>query len=139
MHVKVTLKNTGKSVATDGWARILAEPNRTVLLDKEWRKPCDMIAEFQSALALSRKRGSGGTWPIGFVLAPGETAIEDEYTGGPVTFQDIRNSFYLLGCVIYQDQYGKPHHTNFCYQPIAVTPDGTSKEFKACNAFQEAN
>jgi hypothetical protein len=140
MTIRVVMKNTGKSVATNGWVWVSLEPNSVEVLNREWRKPCQMIEDFKSAITKSIQGGHGGTWPMGFVLAPGESVVEDVVVASsPVTMANMQNGYYVLGCAIYRDQFDKTHHTNFCFQPGGPSATPGVPRFKACNAFQEAN
>jgi hypothetical protein len=134
MQVKTTFRNTGKSVATNGWTSIWIAPNVVKTLRDDWRKPCKTIAQEKEAEAQANKLKLGATWPHGFVLAPGES-VPDEITfrDSGVSTNNYQSGYYILGCTTYDDQFGNHHHTNFCF-----TPAGDTK-FKACNGFQEAN
>ncbi len=137
--VRIMMKNTGKSIATNGWVMVSAEPNSVKILNKEWHKSCDIIDDFKSAIAKSAQGGYGGNWPMGFVLAPGESVVEDIGIGNIKSDMADLNKQYLLGCAIYNDQFSKTHHTNFCFQVGGPGATSGSPQFKTCNAFQEAN
>lgn len=138
--VRIVLKNTGRSIAKDGWVKAYPEPNSVQVLNKEWRKPCQDIKDFVAAVEKGKQTGFGGTWPMGFVLTPGEAAIEEISFGNTqITKSNFNDGYWVLGCAIYNDQYGKEHHTNFCFQPAGSSDKPSIPKFKICNAMQEAN
>ncbi len=139
MKVRVVIKNTGKSVATDGEMMVWPAPNSTTILVKGWRKPCEMIENLKFASALSRQRGIGDTWPHGFVLTPGESVPEEITFGSSEITTANYQGFWVLGCATYNDQFGKQHHTNFCFQIAGPSAVAGIPAFKVCNGFQEAN
>jgi hypothetical protein len=128
---RIAMKNTGKSTATDGFARMRIEPNDVKTPTKEWKRACQDIEPFRAAVE------SGSTpWPVGFVLAPGQSApqvVGDTLRG--LTADKMANGYYILGCTTYKDQFDT-RRTTFCFQPNE--PSDPSKGFTVCNGFQEA-
>ena len=145
------LKNTGASVATNGWAMLEAIPNGTDTLSRDWDKPCRDVDEQISANTSSTNKTP---WPIGFVLGPNQetrlrvgsgdpsgvidkrVARQAPYT--PFPSQDPKSGqFYLLGCSRYRDQFGVGHTTRFCfiYLNDKLSPSG----FYICNALETAD
>jgi len=136
MEPIVVMKNTGKSVATDAWVRGTAEPHRTETLLTNWREPCRMIDDEKNAIAKAQATGQGEAWPHGFVLAPGDTVENDLGLMHVNSYILEKSNYSILGCATYEDEFGVPHHTNFCFEPILgeVQP-----KFKRCGRFEEAN
>lgn len=141
MSTKTILRNTGKSVARNGWSWLWLAPNTSVqMLRENWRKPCQVIAQQKAAVARSNKLRLGANWPIGFVLVPGQATEEHLSIGiSDLTMSNTRNGYWVLGCTTYDDQFGNHHHTNFCFQVAGPGDTPDSPRFRACNAFQEAN
>ena len=140
MHVKTILRNTGKSVATNGWMWIYIAPNLVKTLRNDWRRPCEAIARQKAAEAQANKLNLGATWPMGFVLAPGESVAEEiAFGGSDITIHNYQSGYWVLGCTTYDDQFGNHHHTNFCFVPAGPGDTPDAPKFKACNGFQEAN
>jgi hypothetical protein len=140
MSTRTILRNTGKSVATNGRVWILIEPNLVKTLRADWRKPCMDIERQRTAEAESNKLNLGATWPIGFVLTPGQSVAEDMNIGGSdITPYNSQSGYWVLGCANYDDQFGNHHHTNFCFQTAGPGDTPDAPKFKACNGFQEAN
>jgi len=154
---EVTLKNTGTSVATEGWVMLVAAPNSTKWLTKNWDQACRIDDRQMRASRASAAKGLGDTWPIGFVLAPDQETKMRMASGdanGLITNQIERaeslpsylsapgqsatsGQFYLLGCARYRDQFGTHHITRFCfvYLDDQMSPAG----FYVCNGNQTAN
>ena len=141
VSTKTVLRNTGRSVATNGWSWLWLAPNTSVqILRENWRKPCKIIEQQKDAEARSNKLGLGANWPLGFVLAPGQATEAFLYFGtSDLTMNNTRNGYWVLGCATYDDQFGNHHHTNFCFQTAGAGETPDSPKFRACNAFQEAN
>ena len=141
ISTKAILRNTGKSVATNGWHWIWLAPNTSVqMLRQSWRKPCEFIAHQKAAVAHSNEMKLGANWPIGFVLAPGQATEEHMYIGtSDLTAENTRNGYWVLGCATYDDQFGNHHHTNYCFQTAGPGETPDAPKFRPCNAFQEAN
>jgi hypothetical protein len=144
VYGELTMKNTGISVATDGWASIVALPNKTAVLTKKWDSACVLVDRQIKASRESALQGFGDTWPIGFVLSPNqETSSMGFSIGEDFTPEDLRNGFYLVGCAKYVDQFKEHHVTRFCFTPDAAIygPDMSVSKFgfKICNAFQSAD
>lgn len=140
----LTMKNTGTSVANEGWAEMVALSNNAAVLSKKWDAACKLMDTQMAASHESAKRGLGDTWPIGFVLAPDqETNSMGFGMGGDFTQIDIFQGFYLSGCAKYTDQFKRLHTTMFCFIPDrpVYREDGSINDFKfqVCNGFQRAD
>jgi hypothetical protein len=115
-------------------------PNSVKILQQDWNKNCRFIGQQKAANAQANKLGLGATWPVGFVLAPGESVgDENSFGSSDITENNYQQGYWILGCTTYDDQFGNHHHTNFCFQPGGPGATPTSPKFKACNGFQEAN
>jgi hypothetical protein len=138
LSVKATihLRNTGKSVAVNGWTLVnIVHGNRTEILNQEWRRSCESIETFKNATTKNRNTPGGARWPMGFVLVPGQGAPYEIAIGNQSA--KAGETFWLIGCTIYNDQYSGPsHHTTFCFKP---SNSGTAITFVPCHAFEEAN
>jgi hypothetical protein len=140
----LTMKNTGTSVATEGWAMMVAVPNETNALNKDWDLACRTLDTQREASRLSAQKQVGDLWPIGFVLAPNQETHSMAFgIGSDMSRQEVASGFYLLGCTRYKDQFSKVHTTRFCFVPNGSTyaPDGTANNItlETCNAFQSAD
>ncbi|MHB1745607.1 MAG: hypothetical protein ACYCRE_12690, partial [Acidobacteriaceae bacterium] len=155
----VVIKNTGTSIATDGWAMMVAVPNSADFLTKNWDEACRINDRQMRASRQAAANHRGDTWPIGFVLAPNQETRMRMGSGDAEGLIDkqIRNAmrfvgasgrdafgqsfrsgqFYLLGCARYKDQFGTPHTTRFCfiYLDDKMSPSG----FYVCNGMQSAD
>ncbi|WP_161557710.1 hypothetical protein [Acidisarcina polymorpha] len=149
----LVIKNTGVSVATDGWVMMVAVPTATSWLTKNWDQACEIDDQQILASHTSAAKGLGDTWPIGFVLAPSQETrmrmamgdvhglIEAQITGAlphATSEQDPRSGqFYLLGCARYKDQFGTGHTTRFCFAYLndRLSPSG----FYVCNGLESAD
>jgi hypothetical protein len=147
------MRNTGTSVATDGWAQMIVAPNNGKWLTANWDAACSAVDESMRASHEAATKGLGDGWPIGFVLAPNqETKMRmgggdaDGIAGQQIAralpygtpTQDARSGqFYLLGCARYKDQFGTSHTTRFCfiYLNDKMSPSG----FYVCNGLQTAD
>jgi len=142
MTVNVVIKNTGKSVATEGAITALPIPNfPTAILVKKWRKPCEMPDEFKAGSVQSREV-FGGSGRMDSYVTPGESVSQHMgIVSSDVTYANSQQGYWFLGCLTYKDQFGKQHHTTFCFQPAGPgdNPHPEIPKFKICNAFQEAN
>lgn len=138
---KTILRNTGRSIAVNGWHWQMLLPNYTALvINERWREPCQFIGKSKIALAQSQKAKVGSNWPIGFVLAPGQTAEENMGFGTTeLTTENTRNGYYVLGCMTYDDQFGNHHHTTYCFQVAGAGATPDAPRFRACIGFAEAN
>lgn len=121
----VTMKNTGKSpainvtmvtVTTFGGERRVGPPD--VDLSKNSSSP---IALPQNApkefLDTLKKEGYiRDRPPTGYVIAPGATQIASDYQGKFTQIFGVgRERPYVQGRVTYDDVFGQPHETIFCY------------------------
>jgi len=133
--VNITLKNTGTSVATDGLAMPDAEPDYTAIISKSIYRACDSANEMRLTKAKSTP------WETGFVLAPGDTLPLPATMGSDnISPEQIgKGQFFVLGCVIYADQYKLWHHTQFCFQPDKPVSDPSKIKFRECDWYGEAN
>lgn len=140
MQTKTILRNTGKSVATNGWTSLWIAPNLVKTLRNDWNEPCKTITQQKTAEARASKLNLGSTWPHGFVLAPGQSVGFDlSFGSSDINENNYQSGYWLLGCTTYDDQFGNHHHTNFCFQPSGPGDTPDAPKFKACNGFQEAN
>ena len=135
LEVKIILKNTGTSVATDGLAMPDAEPDYTAIISRNIHNSCD----YANDMRLTKAKNT--PWETGFVLAPGDTVPVPATMGSDNISPDQigRGQFYVLGCVIYADQYRIWHHTQFCFQPDAPVNDPANIKFRICDWYGEAN
>lgn len=135
LKVVVNLKNTGTSVATDGIAMPDAEPDFTAIISKNVHRSCDTANGFRSTKARDTP------WETGFVLAPGDVlAVPATMGSDDISPEQIgKGQFYILGCVIYSDQYKTWHHTQFCFQPDSPVLDPSKIVFRLCDWYGEAN
>jgi hypothetical protein len=136
-HVKLkfTFKNTGTSVSTDGVAianLVSEESNATV---NQSEKICGQLD--QSKIPVDKNMRPRAT---GFVLAPGNVLHQsigmwsDEISDQ----QAIEGKFYVIGCLIYRDQFKAWHHTKFCFRPSGPTTDAKTT-FEICEVYEEAD
>jgi|SRR5579864_9215931 len=138
MGIEYRIRNTGKSVATNGWSLVFIQPNAPNHLTKEWLHGCDEVARIKGSLILGKQ-----AWPMGFILAPGETKTkkQDSIAYQVSSPQQRSGAFlYFIGCAVYDDQFDITHHTTFCYQTEnggVITPENT--KLRHCDAFEEAN
>jgi hypothetical protein len=140
LRTKTIFRNTGKSVAVNGRVRIWIAPNSVKTIHHDWNSPCRMISQQKVGEAHANKLGLGMTWPVGFVLAPGESVgDENSFGGSDITENNYQSGYWILGCTTYDDQFGNHHHTNFCFQPDGPGDTPSSTKFRACNGFEEAN
>jgi hypothetical protein len=140
----LTMKNTGASIANNGWTMMVAVGNGTSGLNRQWNVACKSVDTQMKASRQASKAGAGDFWPIGFVLAPNqETNSLGMTISGDFLPRDIAQGFYLLGCAKYTDQFLAQHTTMFCFQPDAAVyrPDMSVNTFKlrVCNGFQKAD
>jgi hypothetical protein len=130
----VTMRNSGVSIARDGWVAMVAKANGYSDLKKEWDDACKTVSTSIKA---------GNAWPIGFVLDPNQSTQLPHSIQADFTAQQLRNGFYLLGCAKYIDQFGILHTTRFCFRPDREVygADGSVNplEFQVCNGFQSAD
>jgi hypothetical protein len=149
----LVMKNTGTSVATDGWVQMVATPNTGEFLVKNWDQPCKIVDQAMSGSRAAAAKGLGDTWPIGFVLAPNQQTrmrmgsgdandmIEEKIRKAMLFAtpdQDPKSGqFYLLGCARYKDQFGTPHTTRFCF--VYLNDDMSPSGFYVCNGLETAD
>jgi hypothetical protein len=149
--VKFTIKNYGTSIATDGWLFARGEPNDSIWLSTHWKQPCKDIDDFRRSADKEQKKTSIGNWPIGFVLAPGQT-VSEAVGAAPLTdpseADEIRKrgnsiaSFYIVACMEYTDQFRIRHVTTACFIANKSAfglhaPDVPG--LPICNSFQTAD
>jgi len=133
--VDVRLKNTGTAVASDGLIMSSAEPDYTPTLSKTYRRACDSAREMKAV------KEKNTPWETGFVLAPGNNLTvpvgmgSDDITSEQVT----RGQFYVVGCVLYRDQFGMNHHTQFSFQPTGPVTDPAAIKFRIAPWYHEAD
>lgn len=139
LRVNFVLKNTGTSIATDGLAITEVDPNYLIttkeLMTKNFRKTCDDTQKMEAAVRQVTP------WATGFILAPGDTLATPVGMGSDnIPNGAVKNgSFYVLGCVLYRDQFKIKHHTLFCFLPNGPITDPNVIEFKKCNWHEEAD
>lgn len=136
INLDVTFNNTWKSVAIDGLSYFMPEPNSTPFLATRWRRACEITMRQRNAIRAFIKLGQ--SWPSGFVIAPNSDAVYQTGSGS----DDISAraawevTFYLIGCVIYDDQFATQHHTIYCFEPKTKPISNLSDiEWKICNSF----
>ena len=113
--IKVSAKNFGKGPALTAMtdSRIV-----TSEVDNNTQSSCNLIYPF---VGLKPKWPSGISdetvlkrqW--GQVIFPGQPFITvAEYSGGNVV-NPVGKEAYVIGCIVYKDQFSDPHWTKFCY------------------------
>jgi hypothetical protein len=135
------LKNTGNSVATDVFPVMRIEENLVATLESNWNKTDDDLRQKKEFIVKPSK------WPLGIVLAPGQSIPQPFGFGGPhqspgyPSTEKVRaGTFYLLGLIEYKDQFGITHKTRFAFNPRgdSVNPwDGDT--FVVSGGMQEAD
>jgi hypothetical protein len=116
-YFHIAVKNTGRSIALNVVAMAFAIPGAG---DDIRRK-----GEEARRLCLDSRRNT--EWPIGLVLAPGDSAPMPMGTGSDdITADHLarQRTFFIAGCVTYDDQEGMPHRTTFCFT-LASAFDGS--------------
>jgi hypothetical protein len=135
LQVKLALKNTGTSIATDGLLMSWAMPdNATTIgtnIEKAWQQTEDM----------QRAKRANTPWESGFVLNPGSILEHIIRMGSDdISSQQVsRGDFYILGCILYRDQFATTHRTQFCFRPTSGVTDPTRVEFTMAAWFQKAD
>jgi hypothetical protein len=134
-HVKLkfTFKNTGTSVSTDGVAIANLVSEETTLTESE--TICGQLD--QSRIPVDKNMRPRAT---GFVLAPGNVLHQPigMWSEKISDQQAMAGHFYIIGCLIYRDQFKAWHHTKFCFRPSGPTTD-TKTTFEICDVYQEAD
>jgi hypothetical protein len=104
--IKVTLFNSGASLARNGFAMPVIVPNERI--GETWQSECIMA---RMAREQGQRKGEG------FILAPNDrTVIHATWVQ---ILRDNYNKYWLtnqssvMGCIIYTDQFGIDHHTRF--------------------------
>lgn len=135
LKVNFVLKNTGTSIATDGLALTEVEPDYTATMTKDFRKACDDTQRMKAAIR------QGTPWATGFVLAPGNTLPLPVGMGSDIISNEqvSKGQFYVLGCVLYWDQFKIRHHTKFCFLPSGPITDPSNIKFEVCDGYEEAH
>jgi hypothetical protein len=138
IHAFIDLKNTGQSLANkvQMWVRLCSMSGAT--LGQSWQT---IVNDFHHHLEVVHAE----LWPVGIVLAPGQTIRQPFAWGGPVAFdspteQDIRGgAFLLLGYLEYTDQFDLRHRTRFAFHPDADSVHPWNPDtFRVAGAYQEA-
>lgn len=134
--LNLNLRNTGNSVATHVFTVLRLEENKTVTLESNWDKTDDDLKMKKEHVIKPSK------WPLGIVLAPGQAVPQPFGFGGPAPapgYPSIASvkagTFYLLGVVEYQDQFGITHTTRFAFNP----DPWEGKTLVVSGGMQEAN
>jgi hypothetical protein len=135
------LKNTGNSVATDVFPVMRIEENLVATLESNWNKTDADLRDKKEFIVKPSK------WPLGIVLAPGQSIPQPFGFGGPIkspgypSTEKVRTgTFYLIGLIEYKDQFGITHKTRFAFNPRgdSVNPwDGDT--FVVSGGMQEAD
>jgi len=115
LSTDLILRNTGPSVARDVRTWIRIERNYGPTLERNWARVSDDLRDW-------KKLDEKFAWPLGLVLAPGQSVSQPFGFGGPVAdgpaVEHIqRGGFYLLGYTEYVDQFGVTHFTRFAFNP----------------------
>lgn len=120
LHVSLTLKNTGPSLAT-GVQLTFQLYTESSGFPATWKNVDDALAgETEMNNTLGR--------PVGYVMAPNQSIpLNFSFSGpgdGQVTNIDIeKGTFFLAGLVKYKDQYGEKHFTRFTFKPFRHLAD----------------
>lgn len=146
---ELTVKNTGPSIATEGWVMISAAPHfDRRWLAQHWDNACQAIDQLKIADSNETKRKVGDGIPpppYGFVLAPNqETKIELGAGSDDIDANDVTNrGFSVLGCIKYKDQFLMEHTTRFCFTPFTKSGEKFAANgeytFWVCNGLQTAD
>jgi hypothetical protein len=136
LKLKFGLKNTGTSIATDGVAIAEVSPDDGNAMSKHSGRICNWL-EPSKAPAEKNVSPSGK----GFVLAPGNVLPFPIGMGSDeISNQQVSNAkFFVLGCLIYRDQFKTWHHTRFCFRPTHPIVDSANIQFDICEWNQEAD
>jgi hypothetical protein len=135
LQAKLILKNTGTSVAIDGLIMPFAIPDYTsgmkTNIERAW----------EQTETMRQTKQNNTPWETGFVLNPGST-LEVPVTLGSdeiSTEQVQRGDFYILGCILYRDQFGTMHHTQFCFRPTEGVSNRMNIKFRMTPWLQKAD
>lgn len=136
----VLLRNTGVSIARAALMMPDVGPEST--------NPHTVHTPLKSCEYAQRMQEAKSKWnsfETGFVLAP-QATITIPFSAGSdeVPQSEVRRGhFQVYGCVLYSDQYGVKHYTQFCFSPIRdhdqTFIDTNAIKFEHCGWSEGAN
>lgn len=131
--IVVEIQNYGKAPAF----RVLTDTNIVVSdLDRRVVMTCEELAPMvgrktEMRIATSDPNISARRW--GQVLFPG-APVTDGTELADTTTQVVGRVAYVIGCVVYEDQFANQHWTRFCYETPHVVRDRASfRTLVRCN------
>ena len=129
IEARVSLRNTGRSVAMNGLMLPFLISSRAIQ---------EGIATSWTATERQVEARTGTNWESGFVLRPGATHWHSAFMGTEMPVHEIRaGNSWILVCIIYSDQFGNTHRTQDCFR---VMPRNDSiVDFEAIPAHQTAD
>jgi hypothetical protein len=135
LQVNVILKNTGTSVTISGLAMAFAKPDDSRVLSTEIREIYESTKQMQTTKEKSTP------WETGFVLGPGSTLTMPMSMGADNISRDqvVQGRFYIIGCILYRDQFNISHRTQFCFQPEGAINNSSDFRFRPAPWMWEAD